>query len=181
MVPKNLQKFFQYRAETRRLKIVRSRFTALLISGSLLATGWLGREAMAEEAHTYYYQLICGSNKPLPASDQARPVGLKLRSRLDGKFRWNIWTEVSHGECSVSEGKTTTIKFPDKREMQIDVDGKTLEARLYRAGQLVRRSRENAHASSLMMGGDQAQDQAWFIVIRSDKPSAIVEEAKGLD
>ena len=151
--------------------------TKALVLGSLIALGASGVDSRAEEARTYYFQLICGSDKPLPASPEAKPLGVKLRSQLEGKFRWNIWTEVSRGECILDEHKTTTIKFPDKREMQLDLDGKVIEARLYRSGQLVRKSRENAEANSVMMGGDQGRDQAWFIVIRRDRPSSLTTAA----
>ena len=128
----------------------------------------------AQEAHTYYFQLICGSDRPLPAKGDTREVGPKLRSQLEAKFRWKNYAEISRGQCTLSANKTTSIKLPENREMQLQlVSAKTLEARLYRGRDLVRKTRENASSDSLIMGGDQGRDESWFIVIRRDRPSTI--------
>jgi hypothetical protein len=144
----------------------------------LVAMIFLCADMSAEEGRTYYFQLICGSDKELPAKTGAKPVGPKLRSQFETKFRWKNWAELSHGECMLAENETRTIKLPEKREMQLELSGKTLEVRLYRGGQLVRRTRGNAETESVIMGGDQGRDEAWFIVIRHDKPSTITTAAE---
>src|SRR4051794_1540267 len=110
----------------------------------VLMSGQLAGMLQAEGAKTYYFQLISGSNKELEPNSKAKPVGSKLRSQLETKFRWKTYAEVSHGECTLSERKVTTIKLPGKREMQLELHGKLIEARLYRDGQLVRKAREAA-------------------------------------
>ena len=128
----------------------------------------------ADEARTYYYQLISGSDRPLPAQGQNKAVGPKLRNQLEARFRWKNYAEISRGECTLNANTITTVKFPEKRAMELQlVNPKTLEARLYREQVLVRKTRENADTHSLIMGGDQGKDESWFIVIRRDKPSTI--------
>jgi hypothetical protein len=128
----------------------------------------------AQEARTYYYQLISGSDRALPLTGEAKAVGPKLRSQLEAKFRWKHYAEISRGKLTLATNKTSSIRLPEKREMQLQlVSSKTLEARLYRGGEVVRKTRENANADSLIMGGDQGKDESWFIVIRRDKPSTI--------
>jgi len=140
---------------------------------SLMVMISLCADALADEGRTYYFQVISGSDKELPAKTGAKPVGPKLRSQFEAKFRWKNWAELSHGECTLTENETRTIKLPEKRELQLELSGKTLEVRLYRAGQLVRKTRGSAETESVMMGGDQGRDEAWFIVIRHDKPGTI--------
>lgn len=149
-----------------------------------LMSGLLAGTLHAEGVKTYYFQLICGSNKELAPDSKAKPIGSKLRSQLETKFRWKTYAEVSHGECTLGPHKVTAIKLPEKREMQLELHGKLIEARLYRDGQLVRKAREAADSKSLIMGGDQGKDDSWFIVIRQDKPSTTsvaAEEAKRTD
>ena len=150
----------------------------------LLGLSWLPAGLAADDARTYYFQLICGSDKELATKVDAKPIGLKLRSELEAKFRWKSYAELAHGECNVSEVKTTSIKLPERREMQLQLSGKSIETRLYRDGQMVRKSRENADSKLLIMGGDQGRDDSWFIVIRRDKPatfSAETQQAKRTD
>jgi len=144
----------------------------------LLALVSLRGNAAAEDGRTYYFQVICGSDKQLPAKADAKPIGAKLRSQLETKFRWKNYAELTHGECTVNDFKTTTIKLPERREMQLQLTGNTIETRLYRGGQLVRKSREHANSRSLIMGGDQGPNESWFIVIRRDKPSTIPAAAQ---
>jgi hypothetical protein len=128
----------------------------------------------AQEARTYYYQLISGSDHALPAAAQAKPIGAKLRNRLEAKFRWKHYAELSHGQCTLADNKTTSIRLPEKREMELQlVNAKTLEARLFRGKEMVRKTRENANAEAIIMGGDQGKNESWFIVIRRDKPSTV--------
>lgn len=128
----------------------------------------------ADEARTYYFQLIAGSDRALPIKGETKAVGPKLRNQLEARFRWKNYAEISRGECTLNANKTETVKFPEKREMQLQlVNPKTLEARLYRGHELVRKTRENADAPSMIMGGDQGKNESWFIVIRRDKPSSI--------
>ena len=142
------------------------------------ATALLPSALRADDARTYYYQLISGSDRNLPNKGESKAVGPKLRNQLEARFRWKNYTEISRGSCTLDANKTTTVRFPEKREMQLQlVNPKTLEARLYRAEGhaqvLVRKTRENADAPSMIMGGDQGKDESWFIVIRRDKPSSI--------
>jgi hypothetical protein len=128
----------------------------------------------AEEARTYYFQMICGSDRELPLKGDFKAVGPKLRNQLEAKFRWKNWAEVSRGKCIVATNMTASIRLPEQREMQLHlINPKTLEARLYRGKDLVRTTRENANAESVIMGGDQGKDESWFIIIRRDKPSSI--------
>jgi len=144
----------------------------------LLALVSLRGNAAAEEGRTYYFQLLCGSDKELPPKADAKPIGAKLRSQLEARFRWKSYAELTHGQCTVSDFKTTTIKLPERREMQLELSGKTIEARLYRDGQMVRKAREHADSRSLIMGGDQGRNDSWFIVVRRDKPSTITAAAQ---
>ena len=138
------------------------------------AAALCGQGLRAEEARTYYFQMIRGSDHALPLTGDVKAIGPKLRNQLEAKFRWKHWAEISRGKCIVATNLSASIRLPEKREMQLQlINPKTLEARLYRGKDLVRTTKEDADAKSIIMGGDQGKDQSWFIIIRSDKPSSI--------
>ena len=131
------------------------------------------------EARTYYYQMICGSDKDLSHKPGARPIGEKLRTQLESPFRWKHFADVSRGEFILpSDHGRALIKLPENRELRVHRTGTQIEAQLYRNGQLVRTTRGAASSRSLIMGGDQGQDGCWFVVLRSDKPATITAAAQ---
>src|SRR4051812_41218087 len=133
----------------------------------------------ADDARTYYFQMICGSDKDLSKKPGARPIGEKLRTRLESPFRWKHFADVSHGEFVLpSDHGRALVKLPENRELRVHRMGGQIEAQLYRNGQLVRTTRGAANAESLIMGGDQGQDGCWFVVLRRDKPMTITAAAE---
>src|SRR5437667_2488840 len=104
----------------------------------------------AEEARTYYYQLISGSDRALPIKGETKAVGPKLRNQLEARFRWKNYAEIARGECTLNANNITKVRFPEKRAMELQlVNPKTLEARIYREQVMVRKTRENADAPSM--------------------------------
>src|SRR5438046_723010 len=75
----------------------------------------------ADEARTYYFQLICGSDRDLPIKGETKAVGPKLRNQLETRFRWKNYAEISRGTCTLDANKSCTIKFPDKRQMELQL------------------------------------------------------------
>jgi hypothetical protein len=133
------------------------------------------------DARTYYFQMICGSDKDLSKRPGAKPIGEKLRNQLESPFRWKHFADVSHGEFVLpSDHGRALIKLPENRELRVHRTGNQIEAQLYRNGQLLRTTRGAASAHSLIMGGDQGQGEegCWFVVLRSDKPTTITAAAQ---
>jgi len=143
---------------------------SLVVLCTLLAA--LGTHAAEER--TYYYQMICGSDRDLSRKPGAKPIGLKLRTQLETPFKWKHWAELSHGTCLLPpEHGVAIAKLADNRELRIHRDGSQLHVELLRNGQLVRTQRTDANIQSLIMGGDQGRDGCWFVVLRNDRPSTM--------
>jgi hypothetical protein len=55
-------------------------------------------------------------------------------------------------------------------EMELVKDGQA-ELRLYRKGELRRKVTASAESKMSILGGDAAENEGWFIVVRREKPS----------
>jgi hypothetical protein len=120
---------------------------------------------------TMYVQLIRGTNKEKPHTDDWKPIGPKLAEQLTPVFRWPHYYEVKRQTATIYPKKTSRIALTDDRVLEIElIDPAQSELRLYRKDKLVRRSRQPFDSKLAIMGGDSERDQSWFIVVRKDKP-----------
>src|SRR3954463_11405930 len=141
---------------------------------AIVCTLFLAVGLKAEDARTYYYQMVCGSDKDLSKKPGAKPIGTKLRSQLETRFRWNHFAELTHGECVLpSDHGSVAVKLPEHRELRLHRNGDRLEAQLLRNGQVVRTTRAAVDLEPVIMGGGQVQEGCWFVILRSDKPSTM--------
>ena len=118
----------------------------------------------------FYIQLIQGTEKNTPPEPKAKLVGPKMSEKL-ARFRWKYYWEINQQDVKVVPGKTTKLGLK-VRDLEIDLQPKEqLELRLYQKGKLVRTSRQKLQADSFeIMGGAREDDNAWFVVVRRDKP-----------
>jgi hypothetical protein len=146
---------------------------------AVVCTLFLAKEIKAEEGRTYYYQMVCGSEKDLSKKPGAKPIGSKLRNQLENRFRWKHFAELTHGECVLpSDRGTVIVKLPEHRELRLHRNGKQLEAQLFRNGQVVRTTRAAIDLEPMIMGGDQGEEGCWFVILRSDKPTTMTVAEK---
>lgn len=161
-----LGEFIKFRAGGMRPRtMIRWFWLALFLAAPLWVT------AAEEKPLIFYVQLIRGGNEEKPPEAKAKPVGPKLSQLLTPVFRWKHYWEVSEHEVKVSPGKVT--KLPLKvRDLEIQLlPEDQLELRLYQKGKLVRTSRQKLKSASIeVMGGSPNDDNAWFVVVRKDKP-----------
>lgn len=131
----------------------------------------LWAQAAEEKPQIFYVQLIRGSNDEKPPEAKAKPVGPKLSQILTPVWRWKHYWEVSQHEVKVTPGKVT--KLPLKvRDLELQLlPEEQLESRLFEKGKLVRTSRQKVDlARPVVMGGSPNDNNAWFVVVRKDKP-----------
>lgn len=123
-----------------------------------------------EKTVVFYVQLIRGTNDEKPPEPNAKPVGPKLSQMLVPVFRWKNYWEVSQHEVKVKPAQVT--KLPLKvRDLEIQLTGDTIELRLFQKGKLVRTLRQKQAGFGMqIMGGTREDDNAWFVVVRQDKP-----------
>ena len=120
----------------------------------------------------FHVQLIYATNSEKPPPKGWKKVGPKLREQLSPVFQWKEFWQVSRTEVAVPEGKGTKTRLTESRELEIQFqsDGR-LQLMMYRDGQPVRKMKNVSATGRVIMGGDSTNDDAWFAVVRRDKPS----------
>jgi len=128
--------------------------------------------ARAAEAATFYAQLIRGTDREMPEQVSWKPAGPKLSGHLSPKFRWKSYWEVSRHAISVRPGQVSRVRLNPDREIEIHLrDGNDYEVRLFVKGQLTCCSKQSMQSGMSITGGARENDEAWFVVVRRDKPA----------
>jgi hypothetical protein len=100
-----------------------------------------------------------------------KPIGADLNKRLTDVFRWRDYYEVARQEISVEPGKITKASLSKDREVVVTFKSPTeLVVRLYRHGEMVRKAERGLNQKMTIMGGDANEREAWFVIVRPDKP-----------
>jgi hypothetical protein len=128
--------------------------------------------ADVSEPVKFHVQLIYATNSEKPPPKGWKKVGPKLRRQLSPVFQWKEFWQVSRTEVAVPEGKGTKTRLTESRELEVQFqsDGR-LQLMMYRDGRLVRKMKNISATERVIMGGDRTNDDAWFAVVRRDKPS----------
>jgi hypothetical protein len=86
-------------------------------------------------------------------------------------WRWKYYWQVGEHEVKVSPGKVTKLPL-QVRDLELQlVSEEQVESRLFEKGKLVRTSRQKVStAAPIVMGGSPNDKNAWFVVVRKDKP-----------
>ena len=144
--------------------------TWLWLSGILFGVFSLG--AAAEEQRKYYIQFVQGTDEEKPPGPGAKAIGPKLSQKLSSVFRWKHYWELGRHEITMEGTRVRTVPLNAVRTLEIEsVNESQIELRLYRERHLVRKSRHPSRGKIMfIMGGDQNPDNAWFVVLRGDKP-----------
>ena len=139
---------------------------ALLIACSAV----IGSNA-EKSSTTLYVQLVRATNEEKPKEADWKPIGPKLSKRISPVFRWKNYWEVARHTLTVETGKVTRVRLNAEQELEIDrIADDRLEIRLYRNGKLARKSLESAQQKMSIMGGHAGDNEAWFVVVRREKP-----------
>jgi hypothetical protein len=91
---------------------------------------------------------------------------------LEPVFRWKHYWQVKCAEIKDDPGKKSKIRLSASRDVEIDMTNeKKRQIHLFRAGQRVRTFRAPTGKDMTIQGGISEKDNAWFIVVRRDKPA----------
>jgi len=124
-----------------------------------------------EEAVTYYVQTIVGTNRAQETNDWKK-VGPQLQRELSPVFQWRHYWQVSSQKIEIHKGTPSRLQLTKERQLDIAIQGDAqVELRLYRDEKVVRKLKDVVSYRHLIMGGDSSKDEAWFVVVRRDKPS----------
>jgi hypothetical protein len=133
----------------------------------------LGNAYAQSEAVTLFVQTIVATNQEQPHDDgKGKKIGPQLRRDLSPVFQWKHYRQVSCQKIAVKQDRTSRIQLTAGRELEVQIKNDAqLELRLFRDGKLVRKIKESLSQRRVIMGGDRNYDEAWFVVVRRDKPS----------
>src|SRR5947208_8413773 len=92
----------------------------LILLGALLVLAGCQREA-SQPATKVYVQLIRGNNDQSPPETAARPVGLKLESKLRSVFRWQNYWEMKREEVLLDAGQKVRKRLSPEREVELEL------------------------------------------------------------
>ena len=132
------------------------------------------RPAAKNSSETFYVQLVQGSNKDVPPTEVATPAGEKLQASLNRTFRWKHYWELKRDSMVVPRGEAVRRTLSSERTVQIELlDAKEMKVRVYSAGALVRCRRQPVANAFCVSGGNCANGDGWFVVVRRDKPQEV--------
>ncbi|HUR46825.1 MAG TPA: hypothetical protein VMZ27_13185 [Candidatus Saccharimonadales bacterium] len=124
-------------------------------------------------AITLWVQLVHATRGETVQFAGWKPIGPELNKRLSNVFRWSEYYEVAREQVSVEPGKPAKVRLSGSRDVAISFQSPTeMEVRLYRDGTLVRKAQRKVNQQMTIMGGDSNTAEAWFVVVRRDKPEA---------
>jgi hypothetical protein len=151
--------------------LARRTFVRVLLAVLLGALLWGGPAYAKDEPLTYYVQTIVGTNRDRETNEWKK-VGPHLRRELSPVFHWKHYWQVDSQKVEMIPGKAARIRLTQERGLELVIHGdQQLELRLYRDGKIVRKLKDVVSHRHLIMGGDSNKDEAWFVVVRRDKPS----------
>lgn len=116
--------------------------------------------------------LLWGTNGGKPADKNLRPIEPDLEKRLRRVFKWQSYFEIERKEFGVTAGKTAKIEMSKECRLEVNrLSGEEFEIQLYGKGVLVVTKRQRiVPGETVVLGGDDKNDNAWFVVVSLPKP-----------
>ncbi|MBI2946756.1 MAG: hypothetical protein HYY23_03860 [Verrucomicrobia bacterium] len=141
----------------------------------LLAFAACGAVAAAEQedpSKAFYIQLVRGTDRDDAPQTGAKAIGPKLAKRLQPVFRWKTYWEVNRVKATLEPGHKSKIRLSRRHEVEIDlsVSGKRT-VHFFEDGKRVSTSTQPSGVAITIQGGNATGENAWFIVVRKDKPT----------
>jgi len=110
--------------------------------------------------------LVWGTDEAKPAGKALKEVDAKLREKLGKIFKWQNYFEVSRKNAGVSASKPQTLKLSEECSVAIKILPENLaEVKLLSKGKTITRRHSLAKADALVLGGDDKNNTAWFVVL----------------
>ncbi len=135
----------------------------------LLALPFLAAAA-EKSGTTFYLQLIRGTDGDQPPAPEAKPAGRELTRRLD-MFKWKNYWEISRRTVVLEAGGKIRQRMSASHEVELVLTTPgQMTVCIYANGKLTRRREQPMDTPFFIAGGDKDDAQAWFIVVRRDKP-----------
>lgn len=119
-------------------------------------------------------RLVWGTNGAKPPKDDLTELNDKLKSKLQGVFKWKNYFQCHSERFEVSGTATKRVKLSDQCEIEVENQGGSwVEVKLYGEGKLLVKKRQVLTPGELLiLAGDGKNDTAWFVVLALDPKAA---------
>src|SRR5262249_15600265 len=145
----------------------------LLARLSLLLTLIAGASAAQGSGLTFYLQLVRGNDQNQPPTDYAKPIGPILNRKLRAVFKWKNYWELNRNCIAIKQGERIRKRLSNEHEVEIELpEPDKLTIRVFLNGRLSRTRTQPVHDAFCVTGGNEGNDQSWFIVVRRDAPQS---------
>lgn len=112
-------------------------------------------------------QLIWGTNENKPANQDLKPIDSDVEKRLRRIFKWERYFGIERKKFAVTAGKGARVEMSKDCRIEVaQVPGGEFEIQLFGKGQLVVKKRQRiTPGEAVVLGGDDKNDNAWFVVV----------------
>jgi hypothetical protein len=144
---------------------------------SVLALCWLiaaTPPAGAAEAESPRFSalLVWGTNSDKPADKDFKPITPELNKSLRRIFKWKNYFEISRQTFTTTAKEAKQVEMSKEcRLVMTHRGGNDFEIQLFGKGVLVVTKRQAIKPGErVILGGDDKNDDAWFVVLSLAKP-----------
>ena len=145
---------------------------SLLLSACLLAASAASAADMNLEA-----RLVWGTNDEKGGPD-CKPVDAELSANLHRMFKWKNYFEITNQVADIPENKTRDLKMSDRCTLRIkNLGGSRVEINCIGEGKEVHKRADTLLPHTwLVLGGNDTNNTAWFIGLRSDNGGKVISK-----
>lgn len=127
----------------------------------------------AAEAETRFAaELVWGTNGDKPPDQDLKPITPELKKRLQRVFKWRNYFQIARKEFVVTPARPARVQM--SRDCLLEVaalDAGEFEIQLFGKGVLVVKKRQPIiPGETIILGGDDKNDNAWFVVLNVVRP-----------
>jgi len=125
-------------------------------------------------------ELVWGTNGEKPADKELKPISPELEKRLRKIFKWKNYFGIERKEFVVTAAKPAKVEMSKECRLEVTrTAGDEFEIQLFGKGQLVVRKRQRIVAGeAVVLGGDDKNDNAWFVVVNFAKPGTEIQSVR---
>ncbi|MFM8471330.1 MAG: hypothetical protein ACKODH_15445 [Limisphaerales bacterium] len=110
--------------------------------------------------------LVWGTDEAKPAGKALKEVEAKLREKLGKIFKWQNYFEVSRNAGGLTASKPQTLKLGEDCSVEVKLlPDNMAEVKLISKGKTITRRHSLGKADALVLGGDDKNNTAWFVVV----------------
>lgn len=111
-------------------------------------------------------RLVWGSDDEPSKHPNLQEVHPHLADTLKKVFKWKHYYKINEKQISIADKKSKRVRMSDKCEVMVKNEGDSmLEVKLWGEGKFVKKHRHPLGSDCLVLGGEDKNDTAWFVVV----------------